>query len=187
MKCLKPIVVLLLLTIPACSQIFPKRVYLIPEGTHGYVFILHNIPTGEKIEEKSGKTIFSIPESRILVMQGAPNSSAYLPTFYYIGKDGKKTLLDQEHSSLHSTDENLVDKRPFIFGQAIGIKNSLDMPCEIKFETFYVGTRALLLARTHEDREKEHSDLETFVITNAERICEGKPKTNNSTIAKPKN
>lgn len=172
---IKALLLLILLAIPACSQVLPRKTYLIPEGTRGYVYILKDVGDGEKIETKLGETVFVIPESRILAIQSIEEPSVFVDNYYYIAKDGNRIPLDEEPSSVHNTPENLADNRPFVFGRAAGIHNWSDIPCEVKYDTFYVGTRALLLSRTQQDRDKEYEDFKAFVTANAGRICSGKP------------
>ena len=168
---LRILLLLLLITISGCSQALPKQTYLIPEETEGYVYIFHNVSTGEKAETINGETTFAIPASRILVSQNqAVPYASYVP-YFLVAKDGKRTRFDLEPGSVNRTPENLADNRPFVFDLAMASSGGPNFPCEVKYESFYVGTRAHLLARTDADREREYAQLKAFVTANAERLC----------------
>lgn len=181
------LILLVFLSATACSQIFPRETFLIPEGTTGYVFIFRGVPDGEKAVTKNGETTFNVPASRFLIVQEAAKPSAYMDNYYYVAADGTRKLLNVEPSSVLLTEENLADNRPFIFGRAMVSSNTSDVPCELQYETFYVGTRPILLARTEEERTKEYEELMKFANENSELLCKSKPASRaGNSVALPK-
>ena len=168
---LRILLLLLLITVSGCSQTLPIQTYLIPKRTEGYVYIFHNVPTGEKDRTINDETIFTIPASRILVTQNQAVPYASVVAYFLVTNDGKRIRLDIVAGSINRTPENLADNRPVVFGLATATSSGPDFPCEVRYETFYVGTPALLLARTNEDREREYTDFRAFVTVNADRLC----------------
>ncbi len=165
---------LLVLTNSACALFINQRTYLIPEGAEGNVYIFRGVASGEKIETNLNETVFRIPESRFLVSQFVPDSSIYQPHFYYVKQDGSRLRLEYEPSSVHKTEENLNNYRPFVWFPAEVSSGWSKVPCKVKYEKFYVGTRPRMLQMTQEDRDREWFRFQAFVEENAEKLCEGK-------------
>jgi len=165
---------ILVLTNSACALFINQRTYLIPEGTEGNVYIFRGVASGEKVEKNGNETVFRVPESRILVSQFVPDSSIFQSHFYYVKQDGSRLRLEHEPSSVHKTEENLNNYRPFVWFPAEVSSSWSKVPCEVKYEKFYVGTRARMLQLTQEDRDREWFRLQAFVEENAEKLCEGK-------------
>lgn len=176
MHVLTALIVILSFATAACGLFFPQRVYIIPDGVEGDVFIFHSVARGEKVERSGNSVTFNIPDSRFLITQYTPGNSAFMASYYYAKSDGTKLLLDVEHSSLHRTEENLGNTRPFIWFPRDGGSAWSKVPCEVKYEQFYVGTRPHMLAITQKERDDDHFRFQAFVEANADRLCEGKPK-----------
>lgn len=170
----------------AYAQIIPQKVYLLPKGLEGEVYIFHGVKRGEDIERAGNTTTFRIPGSRFLITSYVADDSPYQATFYYVGRGGEKTLLEVEYSSLHKTKENLASKRPFIWNPGRSVSSWWDkILCEVRYEQFYVGTRPKMFAKTQKDLDKEYFRFQAFVEANVDKICEGKPRPQYMTIQKP--
>ena len=143
---------------------------------------------GEEIERAGNTTTFRIPNSRFLITTYVPDSSPYQASFYYIEAKGKRTQLDVESSSLHKTKENLSNKRPFIWNPGRSVASWWNkIPCEVRYEQLYVGTRPKILAKTQKNRDKEYFRFQAFVEANVDKICKGKTKPQNMTVLNPAN
>lgn len=172
----------------AYAQVIPQKVYLLSKGIEGEVYIFHGVKRGEEVERIENTTTFRIPDSRFLITTYIPDASPYQASFYYVGRNGKKTRLEVEYSSLHRTKQNLANKRPFIWDPGRSVASWWSkIRCEVKYEQFYVGTRPKMLKRTQEDRDNEYFRFQAFVEANGDKICEGKPKPRNMIIEKPAN
>jgi hypothetical protein len=161
---------------------------LIPEGTVGNVYIIQGIPSGNELEKTQQQTIYKIPESRILIIKDiASSTSAHTAAYFYVGKDGARIRLEEEYSSLHKTEENLKNERPFIWAPRSGTMTIDGVPCEIEYDQFYVGTRRKMLLRTAEQYNDEQLTFQDYVRANAARLCEGKPAVRSPILVKPAN
>jgi hypothetical protein len=156
---------------------FPHVTYLFPEGLEGNVYIFRGVPKGEKVEKQGADLTFRIPESRFLISEYVPNQSIFILEYFYVKNDGTRTPLEFEPSSLHDTSENRNNNHPFVWAPAEVSSSWAEVPCEVKYEEFYVGTRPHMLDRTQKERDEEYFRFKAFVEANAEVICEGKPKS----------
>jgi|GEM_PF-4361580 len=172
------------LNVAGCVLLIPHKVYLIPDGTKGDVFILRDIKTGEIVDSKLQELVFRIPTSRILLAQYVPDSSPYTSAFYYEKADGTRLRLEEEHSSLHKTEENLKNFTPFVWFVRESRSNWYEVPCEVRYERFYVGTRADMLKRSTDEYNDEELKFKEYVKANAAQICEGQPPGKAITIMK---
>lgn len=172
---MKLMMVILTLSNVACGFFIPQKNYLIPKDTRGNVYIFHSVVRGEKVDKIGNDTIFQIPTSRFLISQYIPDESIYIPSYYYIDADGTKSILELERSSLHRTDENLSNPNPFVWFPVSVSSSWSKIPCEVKYERFYVGTRPHMLSLTQKDRDEEYFRFQEFVEANSDLLCEGKP------------
>lgn len=175
------------LNVPAFGLLIPNKVYVIPEGTKGDVFIVRGVKTGEIVDSKPKDLVFRIPTSRILLAQYVPDASPYTSAFYYEKADGMRIRLEEEHSSLHKTEENLTNFTPFVWSVRESWSNWSEVPCEVRYERFYVGTRADMLKRSTEEYNNEELRFKEYVKANAAQICEGQPasKAGTTILKKP--
>jgi hypothetical protein len=175
------------LNVLACGLLIPHKVYIIPEGTKGDVFVVRGVKTGEIVESKLQELVFRIPTSRILLAQYVPNSSPYTSAYYYEKTDGTTLRLEEEHSSLHKTEENLKNFTPFVWFVRESWSNWSEVPCEVRYEQFYVGTRADMLKRSTDEYNDEELRFKEYVKGNAAQICEGQSpsKAVNTIMKKP--
>jgi hypothetical protein len=176
---LKSIVICLILVfslkIFACGIVIPHKVYLIPEGTKGDVFIVRGVKDGEVVEIKLQELMFRIPSSRILLAQYVPDSSPFTSAFYYEKANGSRIPLEEEYSSVNRTEENLNNFTPFVWAVREVTSNWSDVPCEVSYEQFYVGNRADMLKRSTDEYNNEELRFKDFVVANAAQICDGRP------------
>jgi len=131
----------------ACALFLPQRNYLIPAGAEGDVYIFYGVEGGLKVEKSLNTTTFHIPDSRFLITNSVSEPSYFNANYYYVKNDGSRSRLEVEYSSLHRTEENLRNTAPFIWFPRNGSSSWSEIPCEVKYEQFYVGTRLNMLAR----------------------------------------
>jgi hypothetical protein len=175
MQFLSVLVIMFSFTNLACGLFIPQRVYLIPDGIEGEVYIFRGVVRGENFETNGNSTIFRIPNSRFLISKYVPDESAYTSGFYYVKADGSKSQLEVEYSSLHRTEENLTNKQPFVWAPVNVSSSWSKIQCEVKYERFYVGTRPHMLSKTQLDRDNEWFRFQEFVEANADLLCKDKP------------
>lgn len=181
MKLLFGIVSLLLInfTLLGCSfgqQVADPVIYLIPAGYMGNVYIFHNVPNGAPLKREDTAQVYEIPKDGILRSQSPEISGLYLAQYFYLTPDGKREKITGFWpSSIHDTPENRADKTIGVFFPRTGGlsgtstskgngKSTSKFSCDIRYEKFYVGTKAYLLATPNLEK-----DLFTYVEQNP--IC----------------
>jgi hypothetical protein len=166
MKLLFGTVSLLLInfTLLGCSfgqQIAEPVIYLIPAGYMGNVYIFHNVADGVPLKREGSARVYEIPKDGILRSQSPEISGLYRPQYLYLTADGKRgKIIGYWDSSIHDTPENRADKTIGIFfprnGSLSGTSTSKSdgtstskFNCDIRYEQFYVGTKAYLLSTSN--------------------------------------
>jgi hypothetical protein len=163
MKILFGIISLLLInfTLSGCSfaqQVVEPVIYLIPAGYMGNVYIFHDVPDGVPLKREDGARVYEIPKDGILRSQSPEITGLYSARYFYVTSDGKREKITGFwDSSIHDTPENRADKTVGIFFPSTGslsgtITSKSDgtskskFNCNIKYEEFYVGTKAYLIS-----------------------------------------
>jgi hypothetical protein len=137
-----------------CGEIAEPEIHLIADGYMGDVFIIHDVPDGEPLERKGLSRVYRIPRSGILRSQSSMNFGWGKPRYYYISENGDRRQIEGYWpSSIHDTPENRRDKSIGIFFPRTGEMSSSDLPCIVKFERYYVGTKPHLLSRKGDEDE----------------------------------
>ena len=122
-----------------------SEVHLIPSGYVGDVFIVWGQASGVPAEREGLASVFRIPPDGILVTQDTPSTGWHVSHYYRSSSENSRTELELEPSSIHNTPENRADATPIVWfprsveWQADG--------CSVKYERYYVGSRAHLISR----------------------------------------
>lgn len=164
MKQLKIFLLALAISLSGCGIFSRTEIYLIPEGTIGDVFILPGYPSGVAPKREGFAGIYEIPPSRILVTQDTMSPGWHRTRFYSVDAAGKRQLLEYEPSTIPKTRENLSDHRPVVTSTGgIAEIRSADLPCAIRYQQYYVGTRADFLSRSPDEANEGDRLLRQFV------------------------
>jgi hypothetical protein len=176
--------VILIVAISIGAQV-PKRSYLIPDKTEGKIYIFYGVPKGEPVDRSIDTTTFRIPKNRFLVSQWDADPSWHTSVFYYVDKSGRMIPLESEPSSVNRTIENLKNKNPFAHVLRSVKSWWVNLPCEIVYEEFFVGSRARILNETQKERDREYKRFQEFVEKHVDMLCEGRPNVQNTLFKKP--
>jgi hypothetical protein len=133
-------------------------IYLIPAGYMGNVYIFRNVPDGVPLKREGRARVYGIPGDGILRSQGPDNPERRAPQYFYVTPDGtREKITGFWPSSIHDTPENRADKTIGIFFPRTGKLSGISVPkgggpstpkfnCDIRYEQFYVGTKAHLIS-----------------------------------------
>jgi hypothetical protein len=144
-----------------CSQ---PETHLIPAGYVGEVAILPGYREGLPARRERFAILFEIPPDGILVTQDLPSSRWHTRKYFYVDSGGRRQPIEVEASTVQDTPENRDDQRPIIAMETgIGEASGVDLPCTIYSVTYYVGTRADLLARTVEKANEQFFRVQDLV------------------------
>ncbi len=153
----------------ACDIGRPEK-YIVPAGYTGDVYILPGYSRGQPPEREGFARVFRIPATGILVTQDWPSDGWHPMRYYEIDRSGRRTELPYEPSTIPATPQNLRDNRRIAwFARGIGGMTSDELPCDVRFMRFYVGTPAHLLTRTPEQAHAKQLEVEQFV--KQQRLC----------------
>jgi uncharacterized protein DUF6843 len=149
-------VAITLLLLGCGERIAEPEIHLIADGYMGDVFIIHDVPGGEPLEREWLSRVYRISRNGILRSQSSMNSGWGMPRYYYISENGdRRQIKEYWPSSIHDTPENRADQSIVIFYARTGEMHSSDIPCAVKYEQYYVGTKSYLLSRKgNEDEDK---------------------------------
>lgn len=123
-----------------------NRRFIIPEGYKGDVYIFYSDPTGKPATQDASIT-FRIPSDGILFTTAPMVGSWTRDEYYFQNRNGTQRRIENLWSTtVQRTPENLAnDKDIGIFFPRSGtIRDSTE--CTVKYEEFYVGTKAYLLS-----------------------------------------
>ena len=141
----------LAVTLGGCDvQLGQPEIHLIPAGYSGDVFIIHDAPDGARLEKSGLARVYRIPRSGILRSKSGMNHGAMpKPSCFYITAAGKRTRIEGYWpSSIDDTPENRADSTVGIFFPRTGTYSSVDVPCAVVYEQYFVGTKGQLLSRS---------------------------------------
>lgn len=152
-----------------CDVGRPEK-YLVPAGYVGDVYVLPGYSRGLPPEREGIARVFRIPATGILVTQDWPSNGWHATRYYEVDTSGKRTELTYEPSTIPKTAATLRDQRRIAwFARGIGGITSSDLPCDVRFTQFYVGTPAHLLHRTPEQANAKQLEVEQLV--KRRRLC----------------
>jgi hypothetical protein len=104
----------------ACGALIPSEVYLIPSGMTGDVYIVTGVGRGAEPTREGRAIVFRIPETGILVTQDEPSPGWHLTRYCYVDAAGERTPLEDIHTTIPKSPENLADSRPFVWFERRG-------------------------------------------------------------------
>lgn len=162
-------VALLVAFIAGCDVGLSEK-YIVPAGYVGDVYILPGYRHGQPPEREGMARVFRIPATGILVTQDWPSDGWHSMRYYEVDVNGKRTELTYEGSTIPVTAATLRDERRIAwFARGIGGMTSPELPCDVRFTQFYVGTPAHLLKRTPEEANAKEREVEQLV--KRQRLC----------------
>ena len=123
-----------------------NRRFIIPEGYKGDVYIFYNDPTGKPATHDASIT-FRVPSDGILFTTAPMVGWLTRDEYYLQNRNGTQRRIENLWSTtVQRTPENLAnDKEIGIFFPRSGIIAD-STGCTVKYEEFYVGTKAYLLS-----------------------------------------
>jgi hypothetical protein len=144
--------------------------YVVPKGYVGDVCILPGYARGVPPEREGLARVFRIPPNGILVTQDSPSKGWHSMKYYEVDAAGNRDELVYEPSSIPTTPANLRDQRRIAWrATGIGGITATDLPCDVRFTEFYVGTPAHLLTRTPEQAYEKEQQVQDLVRRT--RLC----------------
>lgn len=166
-KCLRLNLITTILTcsilalLTACdSGTSPKKpeTIILPNEYTGSFYIIFNVANGQETESENETIVYRIPENGILLASSTENegwiNSKHLK-YYYQNNDGSlKQITARWTTSFEDNQENRTENTTTIFGGGIGVFKHKDIPCEISYKSYYVGTKAEALDKIN------HFDIE---------------------------
>ncbi len=154
------IAVALLASITSLLITSRRERFLIPAGYMGDVYVIYNVADGEAARVSSGETIYRIPSTGILRVQGPMDQGSTRTTYYYESNEGTLEKIDNLWpSTIPRTPENLGDDKDLgVFFPRTGTMQGSVNACSIHFQQFYVGTKAHLLS------EYREQDLNKYLV-----------------------
>lgn len=143
-----------------------RRMFLLPAGFIGDVYILH-IPSEQKVAAGHWRTNYLVPPDGILVT-GDPMPQSMNDEYAYQLPGGRTArITDLELSTIPDTPANRRDREhPIVFFPRTG-STTLRSGCTVQFEQVYVGTKADLLTNYKE------ADLQSY-LEHHRRLCAAK-------------
>jgi hypothetical protein len=115
-------------------------VFLIPEGTKGWCYLVWDDPNAPLLAEKDDKLLVHFNNQGVAHTSSSPAKKGYLVEYYYVDKNGKQTEIPD------ITDITETKSRPeaTIFkygGGSQGIDEGPDGPFYPAVDDFFLGTR----------------------------------------------
>lgn len=135
------------------SKLAEPEIHLIPAGYAGDVFIIHNAYDGERLQKSGLSRVYRIPVDGILRSRSDVNDGVQpKPVYFYVAASGEKTPIEGYWpNGIDDTPENRAD--PGIFFPRSGMYSSGELPCEVVYEQYFVGTKRQILSRASNDDE----------------------------------
>ena len=123
----------------SCGHNRRSRIYLIPEGFFGKVYLVFDQNDGTRVKNESGSVVYHIGSDGTLKTEGPFIAGSVKSQFFYITSDGKRVRLNY-YDWIDLTDakkNHLLDSSTaFVFKMEWGLAPSQGKTK--KFETFYV-------------------------------------------------
>lgn len=135
-----------------------RRLFLVPAGFQGDLYLVHDANHGQKAREGYLRTTYSFPSDGVLETRD-PAPTAFSDEYEYIYPDGHvQKLNDAGPGTLQDTPENRANAREVVtyFG-----RTSSNGPNDCSIEEISIGTRSFLLSRHNEGPppDKTHSGI----------------------------
>lgn len=144
--------ILLCFVVASCVDNAPDRepeTIIIPDGYIGAFYILFNVTDGVDARANGVGRIYEIPSTGVLFTQSSENlgwiDSGELRYFYRKADGALEPISERWTMSVPDNVESRSESIITIFGGGISVYNHPDRPCEVVYQTFYVGTKADIL------------------------------------------
>jgi hypothetical protein len=127
-----------------------QEIFMIPEGYQGDIYVFHGVAGGEP-ETKSFRAVtYRIPKEGILRVQAPIIDGFTRRTYYYEHADDTRKISSFWPTTIARTPDNL--KNDWETGVFFPRSGNFTGPngCEVKYDQFYVGTKAYLLGSYRE-------------------------------------
>jgi hypothetical protein len=123
-----------------------NRRFIIPEGYKGDVYIFYSDPTGKPATHEASIT-FRLPGDGILFITAPMTGGWTRDEYYFQNTDGTQRRIENLWSTtVQRSPENLANDQDIgIFSPRSGTIGD-STGCTVKYEEFYVGTKAYLLS-----------------------------------------
>jgi hypothetical protein len=123
-----------------------NRRFIIPEGYKGDVYIFYSDPTGKPATHDASIT-FRVPSDGILITTAPMVGGWTRDEYYFQNRNGTQRRIENLWSTtVQRTPENVANEKDIgiFFPRSGTIGDSTG--CAVKYEEFYVGTKAYLLS-----------------------------------------
>jgi hypothetical protein len=141
------------------------EVHLIPHGYVGHVFIVFRAASGEPSAFEDAARLYRIPQNGILLTQHLPNTgSGPVWKFFYESADGQRMAIERISNIV--IPEQRADPTVEIFLWGRGRQQAGQLPCDVAFDHYFVGTKAQMQMS---DRIEGLRRLSRFLLT--QRVC----------------
>lgn len=144
--------ILLCFVVVSCADNTPDRepeTIILPDGYIGGFYIVFNVSDGVETGSSSAGRTYEIPSSGVLFSQSPENlgwiDSGELKYFYRKADGALEPISGRWTRSVPDTVESRSENIITIFGGGISVYNHPDIPCEVVYQPFYVGTKANIL------------------------------------------
>lgn len=113
------------------------KVFLIPKGYNGVLRVVYEEPCGSEILKQDGKEIYVFPENGLLILRNEFDGIIN-HTFYYVDKEGKRTLINQ--SSFAEDNSFTKYKYPLVSSGSSGAiyLDDIKYSKEVKYSDFFI-------------------------------------------------
>ena len=125
------------------------EIHLIPADFVGEVTIVFRAANGEPIATEDDARLYKVPANGILLTQAMPNvgiNPAW--KFFRVAANGQRDPITHIWAStVADTAENRANPEVGIFYPHRGRLQAGQLPCDVEFDQYFVGTRSQLLTR----------------------------------------
>ena len=131
------------------------EIHLIPKGYVGWVTIVFRAANGEAPAYEGDARLYRIPSGGTLISRATPNLGSSPPwRFFFEDPEGRRTPI--VHFNMQE-------------GEAVGIsymhrgsQQGGQVPCNVEYDQYFVGTRAQLLSAVARGRERDEAMTQFF-------------------------
>jgi hypothetical protein len=113
--------------------------YIIPDGSQGYVYILHGVASGVPEEKGHWEVTYRIPSDGFLLTQAPATGGLKRAKYYYQIKDGSLKRISSNDAAASSDDRGVVAFPAVPEGNQYG-EYSETSSCNVQYEWFHLGT-----------------------------------------------
>lgn len=143
---IKYILFLVLIIYSCTKQKSENAIVLIPKGYTGPLLIIFNQTDGEPKEYEADKRLYRIPYNGILRTQFEPNYSLQKQEYYYIDKNGERTVIpfvnlsDEKMLSANRNSDKIFVYGNKAIGEGLQVTTKNDKKNIPPAQSFYIGS-----------------------------------------------